>query len=391
MNLGSLVRTPLRGSSRQRLTVGLCAGVVVLLAFVVSIVSLALAASSFPDVPTSHPYYTAITDLASRGIIGGYGNGNFGPSDTVTRQQFAKMIVGTGGYSVSESDVCYFTDVQKGGPSTLYPDNFVAVCAAKGITTGTTATTFNPTGKITRYQVISMVVRMADDLQPGLLAAPPAGWVATGTWGNNATHGANAARAEYNGLLEGLNLATLTPSGSMNRGEVAQVLHNLLGLLPSGSTTTTSSSTTTTLAGTPGKTRENPIPVGQQAQVGDWRVRVVGSTLDATQTVLAENMFNDEPEAGSQYVIVRFDATYTGQDTSTFWLDVSRTFVGSKGNTFSGASVVVADSVYDVGEAFPGASVSVNLVFEVPSDQVSGGCLMLEDYESDVRMFFAIQ
>ena len=27
----------------------------------------------FPDVPAGHPYEAAITDLASRGIIGGYG------------------------------------------------------------------------------------------------------------------------------------------------------------------------------------------------------------------------------------------------------------------------------------------------------------------------------
>ena len=259
MHLASLVRTLLRGGSRQRLAVGLCVGVIVALALVASIASLALAASSFPDVPNTHPYYTAITDLASRGIIGGYGNGNFGPGDTVTRQQFAKMIVGTGGYPVSESDICPFGDVSKGGAGTLFPDNFVAVCAANGITTGYTATLFKPYNNITRYQVISMVVRMANNLQPSLLATPPADWAATGTWRNDATHGANAARAEYNGLLEGLNLVALTPSGNMTRGEVAQVLHNLLGVLIPTDTTTTTAPTTTTTAPT---TTTTDLPSG---------------------------------------------------------------------------------------------------------------------------------
>ena len=44
--------------------------------------------------------------------------------------------------------VCPFTDVEKDEAATVYPDNFVAVCAAHGIATGTTATTFNPTGSI---------------------------------------------------------------------------------------------------------------------------------------------------------------------------------------------------------------------------------------------------
>ena len=49
----------------------------------------------------------------SRGIIGGYGDGTFGPGKEVTRQQFAKMIVLTGGYAASEANVCPFSDVRK--------------------------------------------------------------------------------------------------------------------------------------------------------------------------------------------------------------------------------------------------------------------------------------
>jgi hypothetical protein len=247
MDLKSAVRTSITGSRRRRSLLRLGVGGIVLLALLISIVSLALAVTpTFPDVPATHPYYAAITDLANRGIIGGYGSGLFGPGDPVTRQQFAKMIVLTGGYPVSEGNVCYFTDVEKSDASSLYPDNYVAVCAANGITNGTSATTFNPTGNITRYQVVSMVVRMADNLQPGLLPAPAAGWTATGTWGNNATHGANAARAEYNGLLAGLDLDALSPTGSMSRGEVAQVLHNLLNKLTPATTTTTAAVTTST-------------------------------------------------------------------------------------------------------------------------------------------------
>jgi hypothetical protein len=253
MNLRAVVRASFGTSRPRRLTPSLLAGVIVFVALVAAFASLASAASSFPDVPASHQYYVAITDLASRNIIGGYVNGDFGPSATVTRQQFAKMIVLTYGYPVSENDVCSFTDVVKGGATTFYPDNYVAVCAAKGITTGKTATTFDPLGSITRYQVLTMVVRAADDLDPSVLTAPPPGWTGNAIWAGNATHGANAARAEYNGLLAGLNVSALDPSGNMTRGEAAQVLYNLLGKLGKlpGSTTTTTIASTTTSSTTP--------------------------------------------------------------------------------------------------------------------------------------------
>ena len=223
----SEVRAALLQGRRTPMGASLCVAALVVTVLMVSVVSSAPAAPSFPDVPASHPYYAAITDLASRNIIGGYADGHFGPGEPVTRQQFAKMIVLTGGFPVSESDVCSFTDVATSNATTLYPDNYVAVCAAKGITTGKTPTTFDPSGEITRYQAVSMVARMADSIRPGLLATPPMGWAGNAIWAANATHGANAARAEFNGLLFGLNLATLEPTGSMTRGEVAQVLYNL--------------------------------------------------------------------------------------------------------------------------------------------------------------------
>ena len=106
----------------------MCCGAVVLVGLLVSIGSLAAASTSFPDVPASSAYYTAITDLAARGIIGGYADGTFGPGDPVTRQQFAKMIVKTAGYTVTGSEICPFADVPaQVGADPYYPSKYVAV------------------------------------------------------------------------------------------------------------------------------------------------------------------------------------------------------------------------------------------------------------------------
>ncbi|MDD5179618.1 MAG: S-layer homology domain-containing protein, partial [Candidatus Gracilibacteria bacterium] len=46
----------------------------------------------FPDVNRNHKYAAAITYAAQHGIVSGYDNGNFGPTDTLTRAQVAKIV-----------------------------------------------------------------------------------------------------------------------------------------------------------------------------------------------------------------------------------------------------------------------------------------------------------
>jgi len=211
----------------------------VLLAAVL-VLLLASPALAFPDVPASHPYYDAITGMADQAIIGGYTNGNFGPEDLVIRQQFAKMIVLTLDLPVAESDwqdaTRPFVDLDPDDPAKLYPHEYVAVCALNNITKGTSdPTKFAPLNKITRQQVITMVVRAADNLAPGTLQAVPADWNDGVLSYSDPTHGANIQKAEYNSLLEGIRASLATPGvtgwntgANATRGEVAQILWNLL-------------------------------------------------------------------------------------------------------------------------------------------------------------------
>jgi hypothetical protein len=184
----------------------------------------------FFDVPVGHPYHQAIQDLANAGIINGKTDGSFYPGDAVMRQQFAKMIVKTMGHDVPPGIICPFVDVTptKNPVDPLYPAKYVAVCALHGITLGKTPTTFDPTGSITRFQVTSMVVRAVDEVRPGLLVVPPGAFVPTWDSHLSAQHGPNAARAEYGGLLAGIDLSVLDPGGDMTRGEIAQVLWNVM-------------------------------------------------------------------------------------------------------------------------------------------------------------------
>jgi hypothetical protein len=136
------------------------------------------------------------------------------------------MIVLGGGYPVSESDICGFKDVVKSGVTSLYPDNYVGVCASRGITLGKTATTFDPYTSITRAQVATMVVRAAQDFKPSAVLEPSAGWKGV-LVASDRTHGTNIARAEYSGLLSGIDLSTFSVTGKATRGEIAQIIWNL--------------------------------------------------------------------------------------------------------------------------------------------------------------------
>lgn len=133
--------------------------------------------------------------------------------------------------------------------------------------------------------------------------------------------------------------------------------------------------------------------MGQEAQVGDWKVRVVSAALDATGAVLDANMFNKPPEPGSQYVLVGIEATYVGEESSTFWVDMSYTFLGGQGESFGAGVAVAPDSILDEGEVFADGAVAGNLVFVVTSDQVACGTVTLEEAFSleKTRVFFAVE
>jgi poly-gamma-glutamate capsule biosynthesis protein CapA/YwtB (metallophosphatase superfamily) len=182
----------------------------------------------FTAAPSVDPYADALAELKSRGIMIGDDSGDMHSADPVTRQQFAKLIALALGIPVSESDVCVFKDVAHSGPGALFPDNYVAAVASRGIATGRADGLFGPYQNIGRGQVVSMVVRAVRVARPGVLMEPPAGYRATWDAPLAPTHNVNAALAEHNGLLGGLPLDRLDPWGAMTRGEVAQVLFDLV-------------------------------------------------------------------------------------------------------------------------------------------------------------------
>jgi hypothetical protein len=113
------------------------------------------AAASFCDVPSSAPYYEAVTQLSNRGIINGYDNGCFGPNDTTLRAQMAALIARTVGWD-SENHGNPFPD--KG----TVDDNLwrnVGTLAYYDVARGYQDGTYQPTGEVLYAQTVSFITR----------------------------------------------------------------------------------------------------------------------------------------------------------------------------------------------------------------------------------------
>ncbi|MCZ7533807.1 MAG: DUF4352 domain-containing protein [Acidimicrobiia bacterium] len=157
--------------------------------------------------------------------------------------------------------------------------------------------------------------------------------------------------------------------------------------LPEPEATTTSVTVTGTM--------QEPIPVGEVVQVGDWRIRVSGVTADGTEMVLARNQFNDPPSEGRQFFVVHLEATYTGSESADFWIDVSLKVVGPSNvayESFGDSCGVIPDAIDDSGEVFPGGSIAGNVCWSVTEQDAQGLVLLAEESFSlsDTRAYLSL-
>ncbi|MBU8881140.1 bifunctional 2',3'-cyclic-nucleotide 2'-phosphodiesterase/3'-nucleotidase [Bacillus sp. FJAT-29790] len=114
-------------------------------------VDLSKKAPSFNDVPADHWANEFIYSLAGKGIIKGKTATTFDPTGTLTRGQFASLLVRSLGLTAKTE--APFKDVS----GELAKE--VAAAYEAGITTGTTSTTFEPNKLISRAQMATMLIR----------------------------------------------------------------------------------------------------------------------------------------------------------------------------------------------------------------------------------------
>ena len=141
-------------------------------------------------------------------------------------------------------------------------------------------------------------------------------------------------------------------------------------------------------------TRDNPLPLGSAIRSGDWEVTLNSVDLNATDAVLSENPFNDEPEEGNGYITANVTATYLGDDPAGETpAGVRVEYVSASGNSFdTTASMVIVPNYFNRSETlYEGASTTGNFGVEVPLEDIEHGQILLSPSMFGDGVFFELQ
>lgn len=183
------------------------------------------ATATFTDVPTNSTYYKAVTYLSNNGIINGYGNGKFGLTDSINREDMVTLLWRIAGEPGKGGDMVYkkgnFTD----NPFGTYYYFALRWAKDKGLADGYTDGSFGVGKKMKNTEAIQFIYNFAKSVvgRYGTIASP----VATSTVNTRTaaypTWAQTSAKWAYKNRI-----ATLAyyPSSDCTRGDVALMLYN---------------------------------------------------------------------------------------------------------------------------------------------------------------------
>ena len=122
--------------------------------------------STFADVPSIAWYYNAVSVASQLGIVSGYGDGNFGPNDLITRQDMALMTYKTAQImNKSLEPVNAEITFEDSHEISDYAFEAVMTLQKAGIINGMTDTTFEPHSNATRAQSAKVIFDTFVDAQ----------------------------------------------------------------------------------------------------------------------------------------------------------------------------------------------------------------------------------
>ena len=175
-------------------------------------------ADIFADVAYDSWFHDAVEYVVDNGLMNGMSDTIFAPGSTMNRAQIVTVLYRLAG-SPEVTEPAAFTDV----PADSFYADAVAWAVENGITNGVSATAFNPTGDVTREQMVTFLYRYvtltgADMTTTGGLSAfTDADSVSS--WAVDAF-----VWATETGLVTGVTDTTLEPTACTNRAQVATVL-----------------------------------------------------------------------------------------------------------------------------------------------------------------------
>ncbi len=118
----------------------------------------------FRDVKPNQWYTDAVLWASEKGIVNGYGDGTFGPMDTLTREQFAAILQRYAKYkgldTSKTADLSAYADA---GTISAWAKDAMQWANAEGLITDRTATTLAPKGSATRAVAAAILMRFLEN------------------------------------------------------------------------------------------------------------------------------------------------------------------------------------------------------------------------------------
>ena len=167
----------------------------------------------FVDVPASAYYYDAVAWAVENGVTGGTTATTFSPNNACTRAQMVTFLWRAAGEPEPESTVNPFTDVS----TSAYYYEAVLWAVERGITNGTSATTFSPDATVTRGQTVTFLWRNA-----GSPAVSGSGFADVAA---DAYYATAVAWAANEGITSGTSATAFSPSNACTRAQIVTFLY----------------------------------------------------------------------------------------------------------------------------------------------------------------------
>ncbi len=172
-------------------------------------------ANPFTDVSSDSKFYDAILWAVEEGVTEGTTKTTFSPNKGCTRAEIVTFLYRAAGSPEVGADVVNpFTDVSK--DSKFY--NAILWAVEKGITKGTTDTTFSPSKVCTRGEIVTFLFRASGDEKVATSVAFTD--VAAGSYCYDAV-----AWAVANGVTTGKTATTFAPADTCTRGEAVTFIY----------------------------------------------------------------------------------------------------------------------------------------------------------------------
>ncbi len=169
---------------------------------------------SFNDI-AGHWAADNINQLVGLGAINGYPDGSFKPENTITRAEFATVLVKA--FRLTSQDGKVFADT-----ASHWAKEYIATAAAAGVVNGYDASTFGPDDLITREQMAVMIAKAAK-LAPVAVELQFSDSGSISEWAKEAV-----ATVTQHGIMKGYPDNTIKPQGNATRAEAVTVIVNTL-------------------------------------------------------------------------------------------------------------------------------------------------------------------